>query len=145
MTAVRIDFYVLEVNATDGRFRLACKIIDRAYRSGYSVYLWTRDDQESVLLDDLLWTFSQTSFIPHVRNNGKTGLTATVHINHHPPKSGAAEVVVSVADQPVEDYSNFARIAEVVGFDEVEKQSGRSRFKFYRDQGLELETHRITL
>ncbi len=145
MTAVRIDFYVLEANATDGRFRLACKIIDRAYRSGYSVYLWTRDDQESVLLDDLLWTFSQTSFIPHVRNNGNAGLMAPVRINHHPPKSGAAEVVVSVADQPVEDYSNFARIAEVVGFDEVEKQSGRSRFKFYRDQGLELETHRITL
>ena len=41
MAAVRIDFYVLEENVTDGRFRLACKIIDRAYRSGYSVYLWT--------------------------------------------------------------------------------------------------------
>ena len=58
MAAVRIDFYVLEANATDGRLRLACKIIDRAYRSGHSVYLWTRDDQESGLLDDLLWTFS---------------------------------------------------------------------------------------
>ena len=145
MAAVRIDFYVLEANATDGRLRLACKIIDRAYRSGHSVYLRTRDDQESDLLDDLLWTFSQSSFIPHVRNNGNTRLTAPVHIDHHPPQSGSAEVVVSVADQPVEDYSNFVRIAEVVGFDEIEKQSGRSRFKFYRDQGLELETHRITL
>jgi DNA polymerase-3 subunit chi len=145
MATVRIDFYVLEANATDGRLRLACKIIDRAYRSGHSVYLWTRDDQESGLLDDLLWTFSQSSFIPHVRNNGNSDLTAPVQIGHHPPQSGSAEVVVSVADQPVEDYSNFVRIAEVVGFDEIEKQSGRSRFKFYRDQGLELETHRITL
>ena len=145
MAAVRIDFYVLEANATDGRLRLACKIIDRAYRSGHSVYLWTRDDQESGLLDDLLWTFSQSSFIPHVRNNGNSDLTAPVLIGHHPPQMGIAEVVVSVADQPVEDYSNFVRIAEVVGFDEIEKQSGRSRFKFYRDQGLELETHRITL
>ena len=145
MAAVRIDFYVLEANATDGRLRLACKIIDRAYRSGHSVYLWTRDDQESDLLDDLLWTFSQSSFIPHVRNNGNSDLTAPVRIGHHPPQSRSAEVVVSVADQPVEDYSNFVRIAEVVGFDEIEKQSGRSRFKFYRDQGLKLETHRITL
>jgi len=145
MATVRIDFYVLEANATDGRLRLACKIIDRAYRSGYSVYLWTRDDQESGLLDDLLWTFSQSSFIPHVRNNGNSDLTTPVRIGHHPPQSGSAEVVVSVADQPVEDYSNFVRIAEVVGFDEIEKQSGRARFKFYRDQGLELETHRITL
>ena len=145
MAAVRIDFYVLEANATDGRFKLACKIIDRAYRSGYSVYLWTRDNQESGLLDDLLWTFSETSFIPHARKNGNAGFTAPVHIDHHPPQSGAAEIVVSVADQPVEDYSNFVRIAEVVGFDEIEKRSGRSRFKFYRDQGLKLETHRITL
>ena len=145
MTTVRIDFYVLEANATDGRLRLACKIIDRAYRSGHSVYLWTCDDQESSLLDDLLWTFSQTSFIPHVKKNGSVELTAPVCIDHHPPQSGAAEVVVSVADQPVEDYSNFVRIAEVVGFDEIEKRSGRSRFKFYRDQGLELKTHRITL
>ena len=145
MAAVRIDFYVLEANATNGRLRLACKIIDRAYRSGHSVYLRTRDDQESDLLDDLLWTFSQTSFIPHVRNTGNAGPTAPVHIDHHPPQSGAAEVVVSVADQPVEDYSNFERIAEVVGFNESERLSVRSRFKFYRDQGLELETHRITL
>ena len=145
MADVRIDFYVLQTNATDGRLRLACKIIDRAYRSGYSVYLWTRDDQESGLLDDLLWTFSQTSFIPHVRNNDRVELAAPVRIDHHPPQSGTAEVVVSVADYPVEDYSNFLRIAEVVGFDEIEKRSGRSRFKFYRDQGLELETHRITL
>ena len=145
MTAVRIDFYVLEENASNGRYRLACKIIDRAYRSGYSVYLWTRDDQESGLLDDLLWTFSQTSFIPHIRSGGNAGPTAPVRIDHHPPQSGVAEMVVSVTDHPVEDYSNFVRIAEVVGFDEIEKRSGRSRFKFYRDQGLELETHRITL
>ena len=145
MADVRIDFYILEANATVGRLKLACKILDRAYRNGHSVYLWTRDDQESGLLDDLLWTFSQSSFIPHVRNYGNSDLTAPVRIGHHPPQSGSAEVVVSVADQPVEDYSNFVRIAEVVGFDEIEKQSGRSRFKFYRDQGLELETHRITL
>ena len=145
MTAVRIDFYVLEADATDGRLRLACKIIDRAYRSGHTAYLWARDDHETNLLDDLLWTFSQNSFVPHSRNNHNSNLTTPVHIGHHPPQSGSAEVVVSVADRPVEDYSNFLRIAEVVGFDEAEKQSGRSRFKFYRDQGLELETHRITL
>lgn len=145
MTAVRIDFYVLEADATDGRLRLACKIIDRAYRSGHTAYLWARDDHETNLLDDLLWTFSQNSFVPHSRNNHNSDLTTPVHIGHHPPQSGSAEVVVSVADRPVEDYSNFLRIAEVVGFGEAEKQSGRSRFKFYRDQGLELETHRITL
>ncbi|HIN43813.1 MAG TPA: DNA polymerase III subunit chi, partial [Gammaproteobacteria bacterium] len=108
-------------------------------------YLWARDDHETDLLDDLLWTFSQNSFVPHSRNSHNSDLTTPVHIGHHPPQSGSAEVVVSVADRPVEDYSNFLRIAEVVGFDEAEKQSGRSRFKFYRDQGLELETHRITL
>ena len=145
MTAVRIDFYVLEADATDGRLRLACKIIDRAYRSGHTAYLWARDDHETDLLDDLLWTFSQNSFVPHSRNSHNSDLTTPVHIGHHPPQSGSAEVVVSVADRPVEDYSNFLRIAEVVGFDEIDKQSGRSRFKFYRDQGLELETHRITL
>ncbi|HBK76810.1 MAG TPA: DNA polymerase III subunit chi, partial [Gammaproteobacteria bacterium] len=68
MTAVRIDFYVLEADATDGRLRLACKIIDRAYRSGHTAYLWARDDHETDLLDDLLWTFSQNSFVPHSRN-----------------------------------------------------------------------------
>ena len=46
MAAVRIDFYVLEANATNGRLRLACKIIDRAYRSGHAGDLRTRDDQE---------------------------------------------------------------------------------------------------
>ena len=141
---MRIDFYVLESGSGSGRLKLACRVVEKAYTSGHSVYLRARDDAEVRTLDDLLWTFSQSSFVPHsCGDNDKTD--APVRISHLAPHPEQAEIVVSVADEPVADYSSFIRVAEIVGDEEAEKKSGRTRYRFYRNHGIEPMTHRISL
>ena len=68
-----------------------------------------------------------------------------MRISHLAPRPEQAEIVVSVADEPVADYSSFIRVAEIVGSEEAEKKSGRTRYRFYRDHGIEPMTHRISL
>ena len=102
---MRIDFYVLEPGSSSGRLKLACRGVEKAYTSGHSGYLRARDDAEARTLDDLLWTFSQSSFVPHSCGyDDKTD--APVRISHLAPSPEQAEIVVSVADEPVADYSS---------------------------------------
>ena len=143
MTA-RVDFYVLESDVPDGRLRLACRVTEKAYRAGHRVYLRAGSRDEISVLDALLWTFSQCSFVPH-HLHGVDDDPAPVTIGHGPPDSAQVQVVVSVAGKPITNFADFARVAEIVGSEEIEKQSGRARFKFYRENGVEPATHEIRL
>ncbi|MEZ5578324.1 MAG: DNA polymerase III subunit chi [Candidatus Competibacteraceae bacterium] len=45
----------------------ACRLADKAYGLGHTVYLFTASEARAAALDDLLWTFRQDSFVPHER------------------------------------------------------------------------------
>jgi len=63
--ATKVDFYVL--GAADARARLltACRLAEKAWDQGLRVAVRTSSPAEAAELDDLLWTFSDRSFVPH--------------------------------------------------------------------------------
>ena len=61
----QVDFYILESDSEDARLRLACRIVDKATQQDQHVFINSSSDSEAQKLDELLWTFSQGSFIPH--------------------------------------------------------------------------------
>jgi len=143
--SARIDFYVLKNQSPNGRYKLACRIAEKAYLSEHKIYLRTNNSEESQLLDDLLWTFSQSSFVPHDLNGSSDSRPSPVLIGIEPPKNEPIDILISVADKPIVDFSSYARIAEVVGFDKNEKELGRTRFRYYRDHGCEPHTYHVSL
>ena len=138
----QIDFYVFQEQSPGGRFKLTCRIVEKAYRLGHRVYVRTGNSDETNELDDLLWTFSQNSFVPHQLSNESGTLESPVLIGEHPPAADT-DIVISVADDPVLDFMAYPRIVEIVGCEHDEKASGRNRFRFYREHGIEPNTHRI--
>ena len=142
--ACRVDFYVQATGAPQGHLTLACRVTEKAYQAGYQIYLRCQDENQANRLDELLWTFSQSSFIPHqLSSSGQSD--APVTIGHELPSAEDAQVIVSLADEPVTDFAGFARVAEIVGNESAQRDSGRKRFRFYRDQGLDPVTHEIRL
>ena len=144
-SSTRIDFYVLKNQSPNGRYKLACRITEKAYLSDHKIYLRTNNSEESQLLDDLLWTFSQSSFVPHHLNGDAEARPSPVLIGIEPPRNETIDILISVADKPIVDFSSYARIAEVVGFDKNEKELGRTRFRYYRDHGCEPHTYHVSL
>src|SRR5690606_17614445 len=61
----QVDFYILESDTDDARLRLTCRIVDKATQQDLHVFVNAASDTEARQLDELLWTFSQGSFIPH--------------------------------------------------------------------------------
>ena len=139
----QIDFYVLQEKSPSGRFKLACRIVEKAYRLGHRVYVRTGNSDDTNVLDDLLWTFSQNSFVPHQLSTESDSRESPVVIGEPPPAAEDTDVVISVADDPVSDFTTYPRIIEIVGCEDDEKESGRNRFRYYREHGMEPNTHRI--
>ena len=144
-SSARIDFYVLQNPPPSGRYKLACRIIEKAYRLGHKVYVKTDNTDDANMLDDLLWTFSQSSFIPHQLDADSDVEISHVFIGEHPSTREGTDVVISVSDEPVSEFNAYPRIIEIVGYENDEKASGRNRFRYYREHGIEPNTHKIAL
>ena len=139
----RIDFYVLPDHQEKGRSLLACRLADKAYRLGHTVYLFASSEARAAMLDDLLWTFRQDSFVPHERYplTGTEG--SPVLIGTAPPAEVAAQVLINCTDALPEGFERFERVVELVDQRPEVLAQSRARFKQYRERGCALETHKL--
>ncbi|MBI3771112.1 MAG: DNA polymerase III subunit chi [Gammaproteobacteria bacterium] len=144
----RIDFYVLPDASPKGRDLFACRLAEKAYRLGHSVYIQTADAAHAKALDELLWTYAQNSFVPHGIDGESPDPEAPVLIGstpalRNPEEAHKREVLINLAPEVPLFFSTFARVAEVVNQEEQCKLAGREHYRFYRDRGYSLENHTI--
>ncbi len=146
----QVDFYLLSSQVKDGKLKMACRLGNKIVRLGKRIYVYTEDDATTRTLDQLMWTYSDTAFVPHEcrpdPGAAPTGPLVPLVISHHPPDDGCeATVLISLAMETPSFRSQFERIAEIVDCDEREKEAARHRFKAYRDEGFTVNHHHIEL
>jgi len=139
----RIDFYISQTSRDEDRFRLACRITEKAYKLGNSVYIHTDSSAQAGLIDDLLWTFRDGSFVPHQTDTGNNEKSVPVLIGHDKERQHEADVLINLAHEIPACFSQFERVAEVVNETPESTAQARERYKFYRDRGYELQTHKL--
>ena len=98
-------------------------------------------------LDEQLWTFSATEFLPHAWGQDDfASETPIVFVESFESEEldylPHGDVLIHVGRQLPASVENlatrFPRIVEIVSTDEEDRQAGRARYKAYRDQGHEL-------
>ncbi len=98
-------------------------------------------------LDELLWTFSNTDFLPHCFIDDELATETPIVLSADFASSVLsslphADVMIHLGMQMPQDVAalvaRFPRIVEVVTVDETERLAGRERYKAYRDLGHEL-------
>lgn len=139
----RIDFYVLSEARTTNRARLACQVAEKAYNSGYSVYIFTSSDEQAAALDDLLWSFRQDSFVPHERYPRVSVETSPVLLGTAPPAAVSAQVLINYTNTLPDAWENYERLIEVVDTDVQVLTASRQRFRHYRNSGFSPEIHKL--
>ena len=138
----RIDFYVLPGDEPHARRVTACRLIEKAYRQGHRLYLKTESEAETQVLDDLLWTFRQGSFVPHELAESADPEAPVIIVNGVPP-ADMRDVLINLGSDMVVGFENFDRVAELVDQQEYIRRAGRQRYKLYQSQGYEIQTHQI--
>jgi len=138
----RIDFYVLNDSQAHARQVLACKLAQKAMRSGYRVFLHTADPAQTKSMDDLLWTFSQKSFVPHT-TVAEEASSVPVYIAHDDEPQDIHDVLINLHPDTPTCFSRFERMAELLDQAPETLKAGRERYRFYQDRGYPLQTHKL--
>jgi DNA polymerase-3 subunit chi len=143
VTATQVDFYL--IGATDPRARLttACRVAEKAYAQGLRVAVRTASPSETAEVDELMWTFSDRSFVPHAV------WPAEPAVAEHTPvliASGALpdshrDVLINLAPDGPADPAHYGRICEIVGGDEEHKRRARGRWRSYSEAGYSPVKH----
>jgi DNA polymerase-3 subunit chi len=105
----------------------------------------TASPSETAELDDLMWTFSDRSFVPHAVWPAEPAVadeTPVLLASGALPASHRDVLINLAADAPSEPAA-FGRICEVVGADEDAKQRARLRWRGYRAAGLSPASHDV--
>jgi DNA polymerase-3 subunit chi len=139
----RIDFYVLPDQKENGRALLACRLADKAYGLGHTIYLFTASEPQAAALDDLLWTFRQDSFVPHERYSGGSVEDSPVLIGTASPAEVSARVLINCTEALPEGFESYERIVELVDSRMEVLAKSRARFRQYRERGFTPETHKL--
>lgn len=133
-----VVFYVLQ-STEQSVAHLACRLCHRiAMVAKQPLFVRFSRQEDMLAFDDLLWSFSADSFLPHAIND----VHAAVCLGIQSPPTGFTGCCLNLADD-VADPTAFDRVVEIIGADEAAKQLGRQRFKAYRQLGLSPQTHQV--
>lgn len=138
----QIDFYVTKGKVAKFSLRTACRLAEKAFHAGLQAHILTKDNQENVELDALLWTFKDRSFVPH-------GISDT-HDSAYPvsigtlPSSEKTQILINISTRLPENIQEYQRIAEIIENQNDSILAGRERYRFYREQGFEPQHHEVS-
>jgi len=139
-----VTFYVLASDAEPQRLLFACRLVEKAYRSGSYCYVLTANDAQAERLDDLLWTFRAGSFIPHQRYEGELpALDNVILIGSLEPPARWQKLIVNLSGQGPQQIDQTERILEILDDNPEIKAEGRLRYRRYQQSGIEVVTHKV--
>lgn len=137
----RIDFY--QIDNDDEPLGFTCRLLEKIYRRGHEIFVYTASSEQTRELDDLLWGFRPDRFIPHGPLSTGEGDKAPIQIAHQ-GEPRHQDVLVNLSNRVPEFFSRFDRVAEVVPLDENSRDAARRNYKFYKDRGYLLHYHQMT-
>ncbi|HMM78256.1 MAG TPA: DNA polymerase III subunit chi [Gammaproteobacteria bacterium] len=135
-----IDFHVLTTQGRRQHDVYVCQLVQQAYRDGRRVHIHCLDEDMVTALDDLLWTFSDTSFVPHAPAGSADAAAAPVLLAASLAAPATADLLINLHVEVPPFFSQFEQVVETTGEDERAKALARARYKFYKDRGYPIAT-----
>lgn len=133
----RIDFHS---NVPD-KLGYACRLVRKARAANCRIVLLAHDRADLMTLDQLLWTFSEQDFLPHVIAGDPLAAGTPVILTdsddadlpHH-------EILINLSTRTPPHFARFERMFEIISAADADKTAGRERYRFYQQRGYPL-TH----
>lgn len=145
---MQIDFYILGDNSHRDINQMVCQLCEKATAQGLNVLVYTKSSEQAHQLDDLLWTFKAETFLTHKNdfneseNNKPFPYSITISSNIT-DESVALNypMLINLSNESPAFHQHFKRIAEIIGTSPDDKETARSRYRFYRDKGYSLNKY----
>lgn len=133
----RIDFYS---NVPD-KVQYACRLVRKARAADCKLVLFGQDREQLARIDEALWTFSETDFLPHVLADDALAAQTPVLLAHAEMADlPHHELMINLSSQTPPDFARFERLLEIVSTQDDDRVAGRERYRYYQQRGYPL-TH----
>ncbi len=136
----RIDFHVLKTQGRRQHDVYVCELVQQACHDGRRVHIHCLDEDMVTALDDLLWTFHDTSFVPHAVAGETDAAAAPVLLAASLTPPATTDLLVNLHVDVPPFFSQFEQVVETTGEDEQAKTLARARYRFYKDRGYPIAT-----
>ena len=132
-----IDFYF---NAED-RLQVACRLAGKALKQSQRLLIYAPDPETASRIDKLRWTWPATGFVPHCAPHAPLAAETPVLVASNEETLPDCGVLLNLGTECPPHFERFARLLEIVSASERDRESGRSRYKFYRERGYRITNH----
>jgi DNA polymerase-3 subunit chi len=136
MTEIAFHF-----NVTD-KLVYGCRLLRKAYLSGADVVV-TAEPEVLAELDEWLWSFSPTDFVPHCRTSApENSWAGTPVLLAESLVAGLPHgVLVNLGQGTPDGFERFERVIEVVTQADDDRLAARGRWKYYADRGYAMKRY----
>jgi len=119
---------------------LACQLIHKSLQAKQQVLCLVPDHATAQQLDEKLWGFQATAFVPHALGLDNAPVAITVEAepgDHH-------QILINLQPQIPTWFSRFDRVMEIIYPEPDYEQAKRDNFTFYKDRGYALSFHDLS-
>lgn len=119
---------------------LACQLIHKSLQAKQQVLCLVPDHATAQQLDEKLWGFQATAFVPHALGVDNAPVAISVEAepgDHH-------QILINLQPQIPTWFSRFDRVMEIIYPQPEYEQAKRDNFTFYKDRGYALSFHDLS-
>ena len=134
----------------DDKLHYSCRLIRKAVRSGADAVVVGQADTLRQL-DQLLWSYSNTEFLPHCFANSPEATRVaspvllveqlTEQLISPLTELASRSVLINLGQQVPVNFERFERLIEIASSQADDRQAALGRWKYYKDRGYALKRH----
>jgi len=133
----RIDFHT---NIPD-KLAYACRLARKAYGARAKIVVLADSPEQADALNAAMWSVSDTDFIPHVMaGDPLAAQTPIVITDNEDSELPHHDMLVNLTRRRPRNFTQFARVFEIISIDEEDAAEGRKRYIAYKKEAYPL-TH----
>ena len=139
----QVDFYILNNDSATNIELFVCRLAEKAFKKGHKIHILTANRQQQDKVDQLMWTFNDQSFLPHVISGDELSADTPIHISHDLENVVIRDVLINLKPEVPASYEQFDRIAEIVASNSEQRQAARLRYREYQRKGCAVASHEV--
>ena len=132
----KVDFYHLKNADQEARDLFLCKLVEKVFLRKHHIYIHCSSEQEAQQLDEKLWTFKDTSFIPHHIITEHNTATVPVQLGCD-ARPTHRDILINLTNTAADFHHEFTRILEITAEETSPLQN------FYEKNHYEISHHVI--
>src|SRR5690606_21901918 len=136
----RADFYLIgKPRFREEPLRLVCELARKAHDAGHYTLVLARDREQAEALDDLLWAFDESAYVPHQIAGDEEDELAPVLIATPDMVVALCLRVIDRRDAAVGGWPEL--VLELGPADPAAREPLRERWQQYKARGFELNKY----